>query len=78
MHALHSFSKIPDKLSTRFDNEDDINLKLSINFIFYVFILPLSSSFLNGTEKVTHFCVFSPKHSNWPLNSFANSLIMRW
>ena len=78
MHALHSFSKIPDKLSTRFDNEDDINLKLSINFIFYICILPLSSSFLIGTEKIIHLFVFSPKHSNWPLNSFANSLIMRW
>ena len=49
---------------TSFDNETDINLKLSINFSLYVAVLPLSSSFLIGTEKVIYFSVFSPKHSN--------------
>ena len=49
---------------TRFDNETDINLKLSINFSLYVIVLPLSSSFLTGTEKEIYFSVFSPKHSN--------------
>ena len=41
-----------------------MNLKLSINFILYVIVLPLSSSFLIGTEKVINFSVFSPKHSS--------------
>ena len=44
-----------DKLSTRLDNELDINLKLSINFVLYVIILPLSRFFLTGTEKVIYF-----------------------
>ena len=48
----------------RLDSEVDINLKLSINFSLYVIVLPLSSSFLIGTEKVIYFSVFSPKHSN--------------
>ena len=52
------------KLSTSFDNEIDINLRLSINSSFYVILLPLSSSFLIGNEKVIYFSVFSPKHSN--------------
>ena len=52
--------KLSDKLSTRVDIELDINLKLSINFILYVIVLPLSSSFLIGTEKAMgFFCVFS-------------------
>ena len=41
-----------DKLLTRFDNKLDINLKLSINFILHVVVLPLSICFLIGTEKV--------------------------
>ena len=53
-----------DKLSKRFYNELDINLKLSINFNFYVIVLALSSSFLIGTEKVIYFSVFSSEHSN--------------
>ena len=63
-------------LSTRFGNEIDINLKLSINFVLYVDFSLLSSSFLIGTEK-KYFSVFSPKHSNCPSNSFASSLIMK-
>ena len=51
------------------DNELDINLKLSINFILYVIVLPLSRSFLIGTEKVMYFSVFFPKHSNLSSNS---------
>ena len=39
------------KLSTRFYNELDINLRLSKNFILYVIDLRVSSSFLIGTEK---------------------------
>ena len=52
------------KLSARLDNLLGINLKLSINFILCVIVLPLSSSFLTGTEKVLYFSVFTPKHSN--------------
>ena len=74
IQALHSFLLISDKLSTRFDSEIDINLKLSINFSLYIFVL----SFLIGTEKVIYFSVNSPKHLNWPLNSSANCLIMKW
>ena len=61
----------------KFDNEVDINLKLSRNFSLYLIVLLLSSSFLIGTEKVIYFSVFSPEHSNQPLNSFANCLIMK-
>ena len=57
-----SLGSLPDKYLTSFDSEVDINLKLSINFSLYVIVLPLSSSFLIGTEKVTYFSVFSPKH----------------
>ena len=39
----------PDKLSTSFDNEVDICLKLSLKFNFYVIVLPLSKYFLIGT-----------------------------
>ena len=42
-----------------------------------VIVLPLSSSFLNGTKKVIYFSVISLEHSNWPSNSFASSLIIR-
>ena len=73
------------KLSRRLDYELDMNLKLSINFILYDIstILSLSSlsifliCYLTGTEKVMYFFVFSPKHSNCPLNSSASSLIIK-
>ena len=51
-------------LSARLGSEVEINLKLSINFNLYVIVLPLSSSFLIGTERVTYFPAFSPKHSS--------------
>ena len=61
MHDLHSILlKIQDVLSTCFDNEVGINLKLSINLRLYVVILPLSHSFLIGTEKRIYFSVVSP------------------
>ena len=71
------FRTSSDKLSARFDNELDINLKLSINFILYVIDFPLSRSFLNGTEKVIYFSVFCLKHSNCPSNSSDSSLIIK-
>ena len=55
-----------DRYLISFDNEVDVNLKLSINFSLHAIILPLSSWFLGGTEKVIHFPAFSLKHSNWP------------
>ena len=55
-----------------------MNLQVSTNFILYVIVLLLSCSFLTGTEKLIYFSVFSPKHSSSPLNSSANSLIMKW
>ena len=70
-HVLQSLLLISDKSSTRFDNLCGIILQLSINFILYVIVLQLSFSFLIGIEKVIYFSVFSPKHSNWPLNSSA-------
>ena len=78
IHVLQPLLLISDKLSTKSDNLLDMYLQLSINFILYVIVLPLSRSFLIGTEKVIYFSVFSPKHSNWPLNSSANSLIIKW
>ena len=80
MHVLQSLLLISDKLSTRFDNLLDINLQVSINFILYVIVSPLSlsRSFLIGTEKLIYFSVFSPKHVNLSLNSSANSWIIKW
>ena len=64
MHVFQSLLLISDKLSTRFDNLLGMNLKLSINFIFYVIVSPLSllRSFLIVTGKLIYFSVFSPKH----------------
>ena len=73
MHDLHSvLLKIADVLSTSSDNEVDIDLKLSINLSLYVIVLPLSHSFLIGTEKVIYFSILSPVQLSSPLNSFAN------
>ena len=67
------------KLSTNFDKDVDINLKLSTNFILYVISISLFSIlYFIGTENVIYFSVFSPKHSKLPSNSFTNSLIMKW
>ena len=53
MHDLHSILlKIPDALSTKYDKEVDINLKVSINLSLYVIFLQPPDSFLIGTEKV--------------------------
>ena len=78
MHVLQSLLLISDKLWTRFDNSLGMNLQVSISVILHVIVSPLLSSVLIGTEKLIYFSVFSPKHSNSPLNSFANSLIMKW
>ena len=79
MHVLQCLLSISDKLSTRSDNLLRINLQVSINFHLYVIALSLSlsCSFLNGTERLIYFSVFSPKHSNSPLNSSANSMIKK-
>ena len=69
---------LSDKLLTSFDNAVDKNLKLAINFGLYVLVLQLSSSFSIGTEKVTYFYVFSPKHSNWPSDFFVSLFIIKW
>ena len=59
MHDWHSILlKIPVMLSTRSDNEADINLKLLINLSLFVIILPSSFFFLKGTEKVIIFPYF--------------------
>ena len=50
---------------------------LSINLNLYVIVLPLSSYFLIGREKVIYFSVFSPKDSNYASSSLASSLIMK-
>ena len=56
MHDLHSMLfKIPDMLSTSSDNEVNINTKVSITLSLYAIFLPLSFSFLIGTEKVIYF-----------------------
>ena len=77
IHFLHSLLLFSDELSARSDNLLCISLQLSINFNLYVIVLPSLFSFLIGTEKVIYFSVFSPKLSNWPLNSSANSLIIK-
>ena len=72
MHDLHSILlKVPDTLSKSSDNEVNINLKLSINFRLCVIVLPLSHSFLIGTEKGIYFSKFSPVQLSSPLNSSA-------
>ena len=73
MHDLHFILlKIADILSTSSDNEVDINLKLSINFSLRVIVLPLSHSYLIGTEKMIYFSIFSLIQLSSPLNSSAN------
>ena len=74
------------KLSKSFANGLAINLALSINFdssdILITLSLPSLSIFVTclfiGTEKVFHHFVFSPRHSNCPSNSLANSFIIKW
>ena len=44
-----------ERLSARPDSDLDINLTLSLNFIFHVIDLPFSDSFLIGTENVMYF-----------------------
>ena len=77
MPVLQSFLLTSDKLSTMSDNLLSENLKVSINFNLYEIVLSLSCSFLIGAEKLIYFSAFSPKHSNSPLNSSANSLIKK-
>ena len=79
MDVLQSLLLISDKLPKRSDNLLRINLQLLISFHLYVIVLSLSSScsFLIGTEKLIYFSIFSPKHSNSPLNSSSNSLIKK-
>ena len=48
-----------------------------LNFSLYVLVFSLLCPFLIGTEKVIYFSVFSPKQSNWPLNSSAYCLTIR-
>ena len=71
---VKSFRKIINKT---FDKELDINVKLSINFVLYLIILPFSSFFFIGIEKVIYFSVFSSRHSNCSSNSSPNSLTMK-
>ena len=74
------------RLSTRFDNELAINLALSINSILQDIVTTFSLSSLSifvasisiGIEKVVHFSVFLPRHSNCRANSFINSFITKW
>ena len=47
-------------------------------YLFDIEVILSLSSFLIGTEKVIYFSVFSPKYLNWPSNSFASCLIMKW
>ena len=80
----------PVKLSTRFDSEvvTEVvaDLMLSISFILHVIIafikfrslLIFTTSFSLGQKRSYTFHYFFQIHSNWPSNSFANSLIMKW
>ena len=55
LHPLHTLLQVSDKLLTRFDNELDINLRLSTNSSLHVIVFSLLSSLLTGTEKVIDF-----------------------
>ena len=48
-----------------------------MHFSFYAVVLPLSCSFLIGTERAMYFSVFSPKQSKLLLNSLANYLVIK-
>ena len=57
LQYFHLLLRSPStNLSARLNSELDVNLKLSINLIFYVIVLSFSSSFCIGTEKVTLLC----------------------
>ena len=75
MHVLQVLLLISDKLSKKFDNLHESQVSENLNL--YVSVLSLSCYFLIGTEKLIYFSVFSAKHSNSPLNSSANSLIIK-
>ena len=78
MQSVHlSVWSLSERLSTKFDNELDIDLKLSISFILSWINLRLSNSFSIGTEKIIYCSLLSPKQSNCPLNSSASSLIIK-
>ena len=79
MHFMHIIllKILPDKLSTIFDNENIINLKLSINLSLCVIVLFYRIFLSIGTEKVIYFSIFSRIQSRSPLNFFANSLILK-
>ena len=73
MHDLHSILlKFPYVSSTSSDNKVGVNLKLSTNLSLHVIVLPLSHSFLIGTEKVIYLSILSPIQLNSPFNSIAN------
>ena len=60
-YSLYLLLRSPSgRLSTRFDNELNINLKLSINFIICVIILLFSSFFSIELEKFIYFLYFLP------------------
>lgn len=65
------------RLSARLDRKLFINFILSTNFVLYVIVLMFSVSFLIGSQNVMYFSVFSPRYLNRPLNSTANSLIIK-
>ena len=77
LQSVHLSLRSPsERLSIRLNNDLDINLKLTINFILYVIVLPLPS-FLIGTEKEIYYSVFYPKNSNCRSNSSASSFIIK-
>ena len=85
--TLHLILWIPTvRLATRFDKEVAINLALSINFILKDKVTTLSllsrsmlvTSFFLGTEKFLNFSLFFPRHWNFPSDSFAHYLMIKW
>ena len=77
LHFMHSCLLISERLSTRFDNELFINLRLPMNFSLSVIGLPSLFSFFIGTVNVMYFAVSSPKRVI-PSILFTNSLMMKW
>ena len=73
MYDLYSILlKIPDVISTRSNNEVDINLKLSINLSLHVIVLLLLQYSQLVQKKVIYFSTLSPIRLSSPLNSIAN------
>lgn len=67
-------------LSVTLDNVLTINFCFAwpLSFVLHVAVLLFSFFFLIDTENVIYVFMCSTKHSNCPVNSFTNSVLMKW